>query len=345
MSIDHKKVSGIADDPAAAAAGEILPSDWNDDHNLVEAGGATLDIGAINDQEFVFRDGTSLISGVPASGPTGPTGATGAAGAQGPSGPTGPTGAGTTGATGADGAAGATGPTGAAGAQGATGPTGAAGAQGTTGATGAAGAQGATGPTGVGTTGPTGAAGAQGPTGPTGTGGGTTGPTGADGAPGATGPTGPTGSPGAGGGVPSARAVKSDAAFVTSLAADQTHPSLFFTVVPGTYQFQWRMVWNTGLGTNAGKMGLRFPAVTACGMVVWGANVASPVIGIVHNSAGTQGIFTTAQSLSNNPVLWDGTVTFSATGTMHVVLAPEAAATGSGVSWSAGCGGIIWAMQ
>lgn len=32
MSITHAKVSAIADDPAAQAAGEVLPSDWNDDH-------------------------------------------------------------------------------------------------------------------------------------------------------------------------------------------------------------------------------------------------------------------------------------------------------------------------
>lgn len=33
-SVKHKFVSGIADDPASAAAGEILPSHWNDEHSV-----------------------------------------------------------------------------------------------------------------------------------------------------------------------------------------------------------------------------------------------------------------------------------------------------------------------
>lgn len=35
VTVRHLKVSAIADDPAAAAAGEVLPSDWNDDHEVV----------------------------------------------------------------------------------------------------------------------------------------------------------------------------------------------------------------------------------------------------------------------------------------------------------------------
>lgn len=34
LAITHTKVSGIADDPAADAAGEVLPSHWNADHTL-----------------------------------------------------------------------------------------------------------------------------------------------------------------------------------------------------------------------------------------------------------------------------------------------------------------------
>lgn len=33
-SITHAKVSTIADDPAAVAAGEVVPSDWNHNHNF-----------------------------------------------------------------------------------------------------------------------------------------------------------------------------------------------------------------------------------------------------------------------------------------------------------------------
>ena len=32
MAVKHKKVSTIADDPQAAADGEVLPSEWNDEH-------------------------------------------------------------------------------------------------------------------------------------------------------------------------------------------------------------------------------------------------------------------------------------------------------------------------
>ena len=40
ISITHAKVSTIADDPDAATAGEILPSDWNDDHSITGLGTA-----------------------------------------------------------------------------------------------------------------------------------------------------------------------------------------------------------------------------------------------------------------------------------------------------------------
>lgn len=34
ITVKHTKVSGIADDPAAVAAGEVVPSDWNADHTI-----------------------------------------------------------------------------------------------------------------------------------------------------------------------------------------------------------------------------------------------------------------------------------------------------------------------
>lgn len=37
ITVTHTKVSAIADDPAADAAGEVLPSDWNDNHQVVAA--------------------------------------------------------------------------------------------------------------------------------------------------------------------------------------------------------------------------------------------------------------------------------------------------------------------
>ena len=40
VTITHAKVSAIADDPGSSAAGEILPSDWNDDHSVT----GTIDV-------------------------------------------------------------------------------------------------------------------------------------------------------------------------------------------------------------------------------------------------------------------------------------------------------------
>ena len=34
LTVTHAKVSAIADDPAASAAGEVLPSDWNAAHTV-----------------------------------------------------------------------------------------------------------------------------------------------------------------------------------------------------------------------------------------------------------------------------------------------------------------------
>lgn len=34
LSVKHQKVSAIADDPAAVAAGQVVPSDWNADHQI-----------------------------------------------------------------------------------------------------------------------------------------------------------------------------------------------------------------------------------------------------------------------------------------------------------------------
>lgn len=40
MKVTHAKVSLIPDDPAAVAAGEVVPSDWNDDHVMFGFGTA-----------------------------------------------------------------------------------------------------------------------------------------------------------------------------------------------------------------------------------------------------------------------------------------------------------------
>jgi hypothetical protein len=115
VSISHKT-------PADGTFSSTGQSAWDDAHNLIEGGsGATLDIGAIIDGEFLIRVGNDIVSSASAGGPTGPTGITGATG---PTGVTGPTGTSLSGPTGPTGVAGATGPSGADGAAGSTGPTG-----------------------------------------------------------------------------------------------------------------------------------------------------------------------------------------------------------------------------
>jgi hypothetical protein len=90
LTITHAKVSAIADDPDSAAAGEVLPSDWNAEHIIDGAEG-----------------GTGGTGGTGATGSTGATGATGGTGGTGATGLTGNTGStGTTGPTGATGATG-----------------------------------------------------------------------------------------------------------------------------------------------------------------------------------------------------------------------------------------------
>jgi len=192
VTLTHKKVATLPDQ----AGVEVNKAEWNDDHLIVEGGGATLTIGTITDGEFLKRNG-SVIQSAAAAGPSGPTGATGS---QGPTGPSGATGSGATGPTGLTGNIGPSGPSGATGSAGATGPTGITGNTGPSGPSGPAGGTGATGPTGPsgGPTGPTGVTGTTGATGPTGVTGNTgpSGPSGAAGAAGATGSTGLTGNTG-----------------------------------------------------------------------------------------------------------------------------------------------------
>lgn len=47
LTITHAKVSGIADDPNAASAGEILPSDWNAGHTITGSIDLTTDVTGI----------------------------------------------------------------------------------------------------------------------------------------------------------------------------------------------------------------------------------------------------------------------------------------------------------
>lgn len=129
LTVTHAKVSAIADDPAAAAAGDVLPSDWNDAHIVTgTADGATGQTGATGGTGTNGVDGATGFTG--ATGNTG-AGNTGATGFTGSTGPTGATGAGPTGSTGNTGGTGATGLTGGTGNTGATGGTGGTGATGT----------------------------------------------------------------------------------------------------------------------------------------------------------------------------------------------------------------------
>ena len=352
-----------ADIPRSNSKSQITSAD---DRRMVTM--TALVIAAANDYIEVFMSGDStsleieaLVAGSSPTRPAVPsiiltvnrvdeTGPIGATGPIGPTGPSGPTGFGLTGIAGATGPSGPSGPTGVAGATGASGPTGAigptgpsgAGTTGVAGATGTAGSIGPTGPTGLGLTGPQGATGIAGPTGALGpTGVGLTGPTG---------PSGPDGATGAAGGGPSARGVLALANTGTATAASAalTDPSMFFSVTTGVHMFQFRMPWSSQNPVGGISIGLRFPAFTACNVAVRApvavAGVASEMQGWIANSGG-QVLFTSAPSLLNNYVHIDGSINFTAAGTLHVMYGHEVATASSGTRLMAGRCGIIWAMQ
>jgi hypothetical protein len=56
LTVTHGFTSAIADDPAAEAAGEVLPSHWNADHVVSGAGSVTaeVDFGAVGDVATVY---------------------------------------------------------------------------------------------------------------------------------------------------------------------------------------------------------------------------------------------------------------------------------------------------
>ena len=358
MAIKHSTVA------TGGESGELRgQAAWNADLVIQEASGNTLTLGTINAGQYVFLSG-NVLEGIDVgpTGPTGPTGVDGMTGSTGPSGPSGPAGAtgvgltgpsgpsgpqgptGLLGATGSQGATGVAGATGASGPTGAIGPTGPSGAgtTGVAGATGTAGSIGPTGPTGLGLTGPQGATGIAGPTGALGpTGVGLTGPTG---------PSGPDGATGAAGGGPSARGVLALANTGTATAASAalTDPSMFFSVTTGVHMFQFRMPWSSQNPVGGISIGLRFPAFTACNVAVRApvavAGVASEMQGWIANSGG-QVLFTSAPSLLNNYVHIDGSINFTAAGTLHVMYGHEVATASSGTRLMAGRCGIIWAMQ
>lgn len=60
LTISHAFTSGIADDPEAASAGQVLPSHWNANHVVAGAGSVTaeVDFGAVNDVATVVVPAT-----------------------------------------------------------------------------------------------------------------------------------------------------------------------------------------------------------------------------------------------------------------------------------------------
>lgn len=189
-------------------------------------------------------------------------------------------------------------------------------------------------------TGPQGATGVAGPTGAQGT-------TGDIGPTGPSGPTGADGPTGAAGGGPSARSVLAASDLQASLATTLTHPSLFFAVTTGAHQFQFRLPHRAGGAGNSCKVGLAFPAFSACAIHVDlpGANAptSANLEGFIYNS-GQMVTGTSNPTLVNNYGAIDGVINFTAAGTLHVIVASEASLA-SGVVFQAGCSGIIWAMQ
>ena len=72
ITIRHQKVSAIADDPTSAAAGKVLPSDWNATHTLVLGYGSFFDTTdqtlsattatVINFNTTALSNGVSMVS-------------------------------------------------------------------------------------------------------------------------------------------------------------------------------------------------------------------------------------------------------------------------------------------
>jgi hypothetical protein len=65
--VKHQFQSAIADDPAAQAAGEVLPSHWNDDHVVTMTGPGLIgrqDAGDGEAQEIAIGANLSLVGGV-----------------------------------------------------------------------------------------------------------------------------------------------------------------------------------------------------------------------------------------------------------------------------------------
>ena len=58
MPIKHKFVSLIPDDPAAEAAGQVLPSDWNDEHDVQVSIDEIFATGTPDDTTFLRGDGS-----------------------------------------------------------------------------------------------------------------------------------------------------------------------------------------------------------------------------------------------------------------------------------------------
>lgn len=299
MTIKHKTTA----DASFSATGT---TEWNNDHNLVEGGGATLDLGSIVDGEFLKRVGSSIVSSASGGGATGPTGSNGAAGSTGP--------------TGANGAAGPTGPTGSNGSAGGTGPSGPSGPSGANGAAGATGPSGANGA--VGATGPTGSNGIAGPTGPTGANG-NTGATGPSGPSGPSGPTGPTG----------ANLLKTDADTATNVGSALTeHPSLKFNLTSGrTYIFAYKLLMQSALAANGLKVGLTFPAATVVSAIAYLPESADGVSAQTTGYITTSGDSVTGPSMPtvNVPLIVEinGTIRPSANGTLALGYAGELATT------------------
>jgi hypothetical protein len=67
VSLKHLKVSAIADNPAAASAGEVVPSDWNAEHVLTQASARLLGrttAGTGPTEEITVGSGLTLSGGV-----------------------------------------------------------------------------------------------------------------------------------------------------------------------------------------------------------------------------------------------------------------------------------------
>jgi hypothetical protein len=139
---------------------------------------------------------------------------------------------------------------------------------------------------------------------------------------------GPQGPPGYG---PTIAKITADQTFLVTALADVT--SLSFPVTTGGYyEFEFAVIYRTGLSTAGIRLGLTFPAITrfAAAVDIHGIAAASAsemFTGIITTSGGSVVSAAVAATNTDYPAWVHGIIVPSADGTLQLRAAPEVAAT------------------